>query len=115
MAAAESGVPRDTLLNQKWVPEVQKWVNAMKSHPNIGYYVPYQRDLLKSHTLTTLTFSGTAIKEANVSSLKVVVDNLIDGTGTPIRAYETQKNEQNTKTPGTFDAVLTPLYKMLGL
>ncbi|MBP7133450.1 MAG: hypothetical protein KBA70_11910 [Aquabacterium sp.] len=115
VAAAESGVPRDTLLNQKWVPEVQKWVNAMKSHPNIGYYVPYQRDLLKSHTLTTLTFSGTAIKEANVSSLKVVVDNLIDGTGTPIRAYETQKNEQNTKTPGTFDAVLTPLYKMLGL
>jgi hypothetical protein len=81
----------------------------------VGFYVPYQRDLLKSHTLTTLTFSGTAIKEANISSLKVVVDNLIDGTGTPIRAYETQKNEQNTKTPGTIDSLLQPIYKLLGL
>jgi hypothetical protein len=115
IAAAESGVPRDTLLNQKWVPEVQKWVNTMKPYPNVGYYVPYQRDLLKSHTLTTLTFSGTAVKEANISSLKVVVDNLIDGTGTPIRAYETQKNEQNTKTPGTLDSLLQPIYKLLGL
>ena len=115
MAAAPSGATRDTLLNQKWVPEVQKWVNTMKPYPNIGYYVPYQRDLLKSHTLTTLTFSGTAIKEANHASLKAVVDNLIDGTGTPIRAYETQKNEQNTKTPGTLDSLLQPLYKLLGL
>ena len=115
IAAAESGVPRDTLLNQKWAPEVAKWVDAMKPYPNVGYYVPYYRDLLKSHTLTTLTFSGTAIKEANIDSLKVVVDNLIDGTGTPIRAYETQRNMQNTKIPGTMDALLQPIYKALGL
>lgn len=115
IAAAESGVPRDTLLNKKWAPEVEKWVEGMKSSPNIGYYVPYQRDLLKSHTLTTLTFSGTAIKEANIKDLGKVVDNLIDGSGTPIRAYETQKNEQNTKTPGILDSMLQPIYKALGL
>lgn len=115
IAAATSGTPRDTLLNQKWVYEVEKWVDAMKPHSNIGYYVPYQRDLLKSHTLTTLTFAGTAIKEANIKSLNVVVDDLIDGKGTPIRAYETQKNEQNTKTPGFLDSLLQPLYKLMGL
>ena len=115
IAAAESGVQRDTLLNKKWAPEVEKWVEGMKSTPNIGYYVPYQRDLLKSHTLTTLTFSGTAIKEANIKDLGKVVDNLIDGSGTPIRAYETQKNEQNTKTPGILDSMLQPIYKALGL
>lgn len=115
IAATESGVPRDTLLNQKWAPEVSKWVEAMKPYPNIGYYVPFYRDLLKSHTLTTLTFSGTAIKEANIDSLNVVVDNLIDGTGTPIRAYETQRNLQNTKVPGTLDSLLGSVYKLLGL
>jgi len=60
-------------------------------------------------------FGGTSIVETGLKDVGRFVDNLIDGTGTPIRAYETQKNEQNTKTPGTFDAVLTPLYKMLGL
>ena len=115
IAAAPSGVPRDTLLNQKWTLEVNKWVDAMKPYPNVGYYVPYQRDLLKSHTLTTLTFSGTAIKEANISSLKVVVDDLIDGKGTPIRAVETQKNPQNTLTPGVLDWLLQPIYGLLGL
>lgn len=115
IAAAESGVPRDTLLNQKWRVEVNKWVDAMKTYPNVGYYVPYQRDLLKSHTLTTLTFAGTAIKEANIASLNVVVNNLIDGTGTPIRAFETAKNPQNTLTPGLLDSVLQPIYSLLGL
>jgi hypothetical protein len=115
IAAAESGVPRDTLLNQKWAPEVSKWVNAMKPYPNVGYYVPYYRDFLKSHTLTTLTFSGTAIKEANIDNLNVVLDNLLDGSGTPIRAFETQRNLQNTKVPGTLDSFLASVYKALGL
>lgn len=115
IAAAASGEPRDTLINQKWSIEVPKWVDAMKPYPNIGYYVPYQRDLLKSHTMTTLTFAGTSIKEAGIKDLNVVIDNLIDGSGTPIRAYETAKNPQNTKTPGWLDTLLQPLYALLGL
>ena len=95
--------------------EVNKWVDGMKPYPNVGYYVPFYRDLLKSHTLTTVTFAGTAIKEANISSLKVVVDDLIDGSGTPIRAFETQKNTQNTSVPGWLDTLLQPVYKLLGL
>lgn len=115
IAAAPSGVTRDTLINQKWSLEVNKWVDAMKPVPNIGFHVPYYRDFLKSHTLTTVTFAGTGIKEANIGSLNVVVDNLIDGSGTPIRAFETQKNLQNTQVPGFIDSLLQPVYKLLGL
>lgn len=115
IAATPSGAQRDTLLNAKWAPEVAKWVDAMKPYPNVGYYVPYYRDFLKSHTLSLVTFSGTAVKEANIASLNNVVDNLIDGTGTPIRAYETARNEQNTNVPGSLDALLQPVFKLLGL
>ena len=115
IAATPSGVQRDNLLNAKWAPEVSKWVDAMKPYPNVGYYVPYYRDFLKSHTLSLVTFSGTAIKEANIASLNTVVDNLIDGTGTPIRAFETARTEQNTNVPGTLDVLLQPIYKLLGL
>ena len=115
IAAAPSGVTRDTLINQKWSLEVNKWVDAMKPVPNIGFHVPYYRDFLKSHTLTTVTFAGTGIKEANIGSLNAVVDNLIDGSGTPIRAFETQKNLQNTRVPGFIDSLLQPVFKLLGL
>jgi hypothetical protein len=43
------------------------------------------------------------------------VDNLIDGSGTPIRAFETQKNLQNTRVPGFIDSLLQPVFKLLGL
>jgi hypothetical protein len=115
IAAAPSGTERDNLLNAKWRQEVLNWIEPMKAVPNIGYYVPYQRDLLKSHTLTILSWSGTSIKEANVKDIGAVVDNLIDGKGTPVRAYETQRNEQNVKTPGSLDALLQPVYELLGL
>jgi hypothetical protein len=101
--AAPSGPQRDALLKAKWVPEVQNWVNAVKPYGNVGYYIPYQREMIKSHTLTLLTFGGTAIAEANIKDLGVVVDNLISGTGTPIRAWETAKNVQNTPNDSWFD------------
>lgn len=115
IAAAKSGVERDALLNVKWAPEVVKWVDAMKPYGNVGYYVPFQRDLLKSHTLSLVSFSGTAVKEANIASLNTVIDNLIDGSGTPIRAYETAKTPQNTAVPGPIDTLLKPIYTLLGL
>ena len=33
----------------------------MNTKPNIGYYVPYGRDFLSSHTLSTLTFDATGM------------------------------------------------------
>lgn len=101
--ATPSGPQRDALINAKWVPEIRKWTDAMKSHPNVGFYVPYEREIVKSHTLTLITFGGTAIAEAGYKSLNAVVDDLIGGTGTPIRAWETAKNAQNTPNNSWFD------------
>ncbi|WP_374591190.1 pectin acetylesterase-family hydrolase [Aquabacterium sp.] len=103
IAAATSGPTRDALINAKWVPEVRNWVNALKPYSNVGYYIPYQREVIKSHTLTLITFGGTAINEANIKDVGAVADNLISGTGTPIRAWETAKNAQNTPNNSLFD------------
>jgi hypothetical protein len=38
------------------------------------------RDFIKAHTLTTASFAGTGIKEANLADVGVFVDNLLDRT-----------------------------------
>lgn len=115
IAAAPSGPVRDALINAKWVPELTSWINAMKPYSNVGYYVPYEREVIKSHTLTTVTFGGTGIAEANIKDLNVVVDNLLGGTGTPIRAWETAKNPQNTPNNSLFDQLSNIIWKFAGL
>jgi hypothetical protein len=84
-----TGTARDKLLNVKWVKDVRNWADAMAPYSNIGYYIPYRRGLLKSHCLTIATFSGTGIKEANLANVGAFVDNLLDTSKPPIRAYET--------------------------
>ncbi|WP_374593548.1 pectin acetylesterase-family hydrolase [Aquabacterium sp.] len=115
IAAAPSGPVRDALINAKWVPELQSWINALKPYSNVGYYIPYEREVIKSHTLTTVTFGGTGIAEANIKDLNVVVDNLLGGTGTPIRAWETAKNPQNTPNNSLFDQLSNIIWKFAGL
>ncbi|MGQ0596001.1 pectin acetylesterase-family hydrolase [Aquabacterium sp.] len=80
---------RDALRLRKWRQEIGPWLEAMHPYPNIGYYIPYSRDsVLKSHTTTMLTFNNTEIPEAGFDSINSFVDNLIDGTGATIRAFE---------------------------
>ncbi|TAL14231.1 MAG: hypothetical protein EPO01_19860 [Aquabacterium sp.] len=114
IAATPSGAQRDALLNAKWRQDIANWLPQLQSRSNIGYYIPYSRDLLKAHCLTIATFGGTAIKEANLKNVGAFVDNLIDGTGTPIRSFETQRNTQNTPL-GPLDSLLQPVYEILGL
>ena len=90
-------------------------MNALKPYSNVGYYIPYEREVVKSHCLTIITFGGTAIAEANLDSIGKVVDNLIDGTGTPIRAWETAKNPQNTPNNSLFDQISNIIWKAMGL
>ncbi|WP_374593540.1 pectin acetylesterase-family hydrolase [Aquabacterium sp.] len=115
IAAAPSGPTRDALINAKWVPEVASWINALKPYGNVGYYIPYEREVVKSHCLTIITFGGTAIAEANLDSIGKVVDNLIDGSGTPIRAWETAKNPQNTPNNSLFDQLSNLIWQAMGL
>ena len=108
--AAATGADKDRLLNQKWMQDMRNWVTEIDTQPNAGYYMPYARDLLKAHCLTALTFGGTAIKEQRLPGLNSFVDNLIDGKGTPLRAFETQQVEQ--KAFGIFSPFML---KLLGL
>ena len=113
--AAPVGSKRDALLNAKWTKEVATWVDAMKPHANIGYYVPYGRDFLKAHTLTTATFSGTAIKEAGIKDVGAFTDNLLDSSKPLMRAYETQRTVQNSNGIGLFSTISNAFYALLGL
>lgn len=81
---------RKGAMNEMWVRELKQWVGAMDSLANVGYYVPYERNLLQSHTLTTLSFAGTAIPQHGYTGVGQVVDDLLNRAGTtPIRAMQT--------------------------
>ena len=112
IAAAPAGAKRDALLNVKWTKEVKKWVAAMEAQPNIGYYVPYGREFLKSHTLTTASFANTAIKEDNLPNVGAFVDNLLDDSKPLIRAYEQNPKIQKG---GFFSPISEALYALFGL
>ncbi|TBO31389.1 hypothetical protein EYS42_09130 [Aquabacterium lacunae] len=115
IAAAPAGSKRDALLLAKWQPEVKKWVTAMQPEPNIGYYVPYGRDFLKSHTLTTATFSGTAIKEAGIKDIGAFTDNLLDPSKPIMRVVEQNRTVQNSQGIGFFSSFFNTFYALIGL
>mgnify|MGYP003386488816 CR=1 FL=1 len=87
---------RKAALNEMWVLELKRWVGAMEPLPNVGYYVPYERNLLQSHTLTTLSFAGTAIPQYGYRGVEQVVDDLLDMKAAPIRAFQTDNIRPNT-------------------
>jgi len=115
IAATPVGPKRDALLHEKWSKEVVTWVDAMKPYPNMGYYVPYGRDFLKSHTLTTGTFGGTGIKEANLADVGVFVDNVLDPSQPLIRAYETGRTVQNSGGIVFLSTISNAIYALIGL
>ncbi|MFN3885612.1 MAG: pectin acetylesterase-family hydrolase [Aquabacterium sp.] len=94
IANAPDEATRLKLLNQKWRQELTPWVAQMETQPNIGYYIPNKRELNGSHCLTIVTFGGTSIVERGLSSVKSFVDNLLDGTGPVMRAWESNPTSQ---------------------
>lgn len=92
--------------NQKWRIDLANYTRSIDQAPsNVGYYIPYGRALLKSHTLSNLTFDGTGIDEANIPSVTAFVDNLLDPTKTVIRKMQVSQTMQS----GTFNLWLVSL------
>jgi hypothetical protein len=85
----------------------------VKGAGNIGWYMPYERDLMGAHCLTTVTFGGTAIAESKHKSVGVIVDNLINGSGAPIRSYEKAKVIQSPTGVSLFDNLLNSFFDSL--
>ena len=94
IANAPDEATRLSLLNKKWRQELGPWMAQMNTQPNVGYYIPNKRELNGSHCLTIVTFGGTSILDKGLLSLNTFVDNLLDGKGTPIRAYEDTPTSQ---------------------
>lgn len=86
---------RNVLRTRKWNQDIRMMVDSVRNAANVGWYLPYGRNLTESHCTTFLTFSGTAIAEAGLANVGAMVDNLIDGKGTPIRAEETAQVMQS--------------------
>lgn len=109
IANAPDNETRLKLLNQKWRQEITPWVAQMETQPNIGYYIPNKRELNGSHCATIVTFGGTSIVEAGLHDVGRFVDNLIDGKGTPIRAFEKNPTSQRVLLSDWFADLIAPL------
>ena len=109
IANAPDEATRLKLLNQKWRQELTPWVAQMETQSNIGYYIPNKRELNGSHCLTIVTFGGTSIVERGLSSVKSFVDNLLDGTGPVMRAWESNPTSQRVLLSDWFADWLAPL------
>lgn len=97
---------RTGLLLAKWKPEVKAWTDAMRPYANIGFYIPYERNLIGSHCLTIVGFDGTEIKSpTSYRSVEVFLDNLISRKGALIKAYETQPVAQSAGTGSWWDTI----------
>jgi len=97
---------RTGLLLAKWKPEVKAWTDAMKPYANIGFYIPYERNLIGSHCLTIVGFDGTEIKSpTSYRSVEVFLDNLISRKGALIKAYETEPVAQSAGTGSWWDTI----------
>jgi hypothetical protein len=109
IANAPDEATRLKLLNQKWRQELTPWVAQMETQPNVGYYIPNKRELNGSHCLTIVTFGGTSIVERGLTSVKSFVDNLLDGTGPVMRAWEANPTSQRVLLSDWFADWLAPL------
>ena len=109
IANAATNEERLKMLNVKWRQELTPWMAMLDTQPNVGYYVPNKRDINGSHCLTIVTFGGTSIVEKKLNSVEVFLNNLLDGKGTPIRAFESNPTTQRVLLSDMFADWLAPL------
>ncbi len=109
IANAATNEERLSMLNTKWRQDIKPWLVSLEMQPNVGYYVPNKRDINGSHCLTIVTFGGTSIVEKKLNSVEVFLNNLLDGKGTPIRAFEANPMTQRVLLSDIFADWIAPL------
>ena len=66
-------------INVLWRQDISNWTAALnQAGSNVGYYIPYGRQINKSHCLTIATFDGTGIVDDRIASVEALIQNLID-------------------------------------
>jgi hypothetical protein len=109
IANAPDNATRLSMLNGKWRQEIKSWLDMLSPVSNIGYYIPNKRSIKGSHCLTIVTFGGTSIVERKLASVGSFVDNLLDGKGPVMRAYETTPTTQRVLLSDMFADWIAPL------
>lgn len=106
IANAATEAEKHKLLLAKWQPEVKAWTDAMKPFANVGFYIPYERNLIDSHCLTIVGFGGTAITEGRYRSVETFLDNMISRSGTTIKAYEKAPVKQASGSGSVWESIV---------
>lgn len=113
---APVGPQRDALIMTRWRQDVNAWVGMVqtKAPSNLGYYIPNARDIALSHTLTCVTFAGTAIPELNMPSVGSFIDDLIDGSRPVTRAQTSVQTMQRSGLAAIYLGIADLLLAVLG-
>jgi hypothetical protein len=77
--AAATGSTQASMINVLWRKDIANLTTALNAATkNVGYYIPYGRQLNKSHCLTIATWDGTGIAELAIPSVNTLVDHLLN-------------------------------------
>lgn len=107
---------RNALRLAKWQQEIGPWLDALRPYPNVGYYIPYARPaVFHSHSTTMFSFNNTDIPEVGVKSVTSFVDNLLDGQGPAMRAFEQSQAPHRPVIDPIFEYLSGLLFVNLGL
>ena len=76
--------PKDQIM-QMWADDTELLTGVFDSRDNLGYFLPYWRNLNDSHCTTLITYSGSDIEEAGLGTDDYITDLLDDDV--PLRSY----------------------------
>jgi len=107
---------RNAIRLNKWQQELGPWRRALEAQPNVGYYIPHARpSVFHSHSTTMFTFDHTGIPEQGIDGVTSFVDNLLDGQGTPMRAFEQSQEPKRPVIDWLYEQFSDLLFVNLGL
>lgn len=108
IANAPNAAAYRAALFSRWWPDIAQWTAGLDAYANVGYYVPYFRNVNDSHCTTIIDFSGTGIEDLGIASVGSFVDNALD-RGPPMRVVEAANHADFTQMLSPF----VKLYKLL--
>jgi hypothetical protein len=105
--AAANGSAQLALLNQRFQQDIDHWLPALGTRPNVAWYLPWYRNLAGSHCVSIIDFSNTGIEAQGIASFGSFVDNTLDRRP-PMRVREAA-NAADAQRP------LSPAATLMGL
>jgi len=87
---------KETRILERWEQDTTALTTKLAGLHNYGYYMPQFRAVNDSHCTTIIEFANSDIQEAGLE-LDDFVDDLLEGSGTPMRASESSPAADQNK------------------